>query len=228
MTDFLKMKTTVEVEMGKALKLNDLRCEVSKQFASETPQHRNHIRQTLHDQLALNSTENCIGVMDLRQPPRPLTTAVSISHCPTLGGFVFHPKSEVVQSLGFDIEISDRVTPAVAKKVLPHPSEESLRERLDRGDSVVSGIFWAAKESAIKCIGNFVADNQIGQQMDQQIYYGNLTLTDFEELKSGSEYHFVAAAIEFPTLRARGIVRRTDQWIVALATSYSLPIKLEQ
>jgi phosphopantetheinyl transferase (holo-ACP synthase) len=236
MIDCRLLGKTVEAEMANKLGLSGLQCELSKNFASQVPEHRAQIRRALEESILGQARKNrssadlpsldLASLANLSLPPRIQDFAISISHCPTLGGFVHLPKSASVQGVGFDIEIADRVSTPVAKKVLPHAPEQFLHSAIDAGDESISGCIWAAKESSIKSMGNVL--------VDRQIFYGNVALTSFA--KSSDDLSFQFRAVRTETVKSAdsdsrsesrletyGIVRKTDQWILALAISYSLP-----
>jgi len=220
MIDFNFLSKTVETEMARALDLSGLRCELSETFASKEPEHRDRIRQALKKSVSHYSTENLDSLSNLQVLPRLKQEAISVSHCPSLGGFVHLTKKPSLLGIGFDIEIADRVSVAVARKVLPHASELFLQKMVELEDPSVPACIWAAKESAIKSIGNALTD--------RQIFYGNLALTAFASANDDKCFHFRAGLPDDVDIEARGIVRKTDQWILALAICYSLPPQLEQ
>jgi phosphopantetheinyl transferase (holo-ACP synthase) len=225
MTDYRHLKKTVEAEMAQALGLSELQCELSESFASQIPEHREQIRRALQERFLTQAREprssteevshEISSLANLVLPPRLKNTAISISHCPTLGGFVHIPKSASTLGVGFDIEIADRVSAPVAKRVLPHLPEQFLHSAIDDEEKSISGCIWAAKESSIKSMGNVL--------VDRQIYYGNVALTGFVKSSDERSFQFRAINTESAGLETCGIVRKTDQWILALAICYSLP-----
>lgn len=225
MIDLRLLKETVELQMARTLGLSGLHCEISEGFASQVADHRFQIRRALKKSLSKTVNRELSALDNLLVPPRLPETAISISHCPTLGGFIHLSKSENLSSLGFeitgigfDIEISDRVSVPVAKKVLPHSSESFLHDLFESGEPSIPACVWAAKESSIKSVGNAL--------VDRQIFYGNVALTEFKKAAGDLSFLFRAAPSESRT-EAYGVVRKTDQWIFALAISYSVPEKLE-
>lgn len=220
MTDFLPLTRIVDTDMASELGLSGLHCELSETFASKEPEHRDRIRKALTQTLSGQTDEDLSSLLDLQFPPRLQSTAISISHCPTLGGFVHLPK-RALSGVGFDIEMADRVSAAVGKKILPHPSESHLHSIIEHEAVSIPACVWVAKESAIKSVGNSL--------LDRQVFYGNLALTKFIPSSDASSFQFHAALTDIdinstlPRFEARGIVRKTDQWIVGLAISYSVP-----
>ena len=67
--------------------------------------------------------------------------AVSVSHCPLLGGFVFSLNSNI--SIGLDMEIAARVSRKLVQRV------SHLEEITKAPDNA---LLWTAKEAACKCI----------------------------------------------------------------------------
>lgn len=225
MTDYRALIKTVEADLAPALGLSKLQCGLSENFASQVPEHRSNIRRALQENILSRTEEKTpstdltaaevSSLANLLHPPRLQYVAISISHCPTLGGFVHLPKSANAQGVGFDIEIADRVSAPVAKKVLPHFPEQFLYAAIDAEENSITGCIWAAKESSIKSLGNVL--------VDQNIYYGNVALTSFAKSSDDLSFHFRATSTESSSLETSGIVRKTDHWILALAISYSLP-----
>lgn len=219
--------------MAHELGLLGLQCELSEMFAAKEFEHRNRIRQALHQSVSRQSKENLDSILNLQMPPRLQSEAISISHCPSLGGFVHIAKKSDFLGIGFDIEIANRVSLPTARKILSNESEFFLHKIAENSDKSLPAFIWAAKESAIKCVGNVV--------LDRQIYYESLAITEFTSSTDESCFQFRAALtdkaiVDFGRdvshdfngrIEARGIVRKTDQWILALAISYSLPAQLE-
>ncbi len=73
------------------------------------------------------------------------SSAASISHCPGMGGFIATSRKpgETLQ-LGFDIEETDRVTAAIARRVCQQEDE------FQKAPSPAS--LWSAKEAAFKSL----------------------------------------------------------------------------
>ena len=83
----------------------------------------------------------------LLKPATPLKSslaAISISHSPFMGAFVFSNKANI--SIGLDIEIADRVSVRVIHRV---SSNKEIKQAPD------NTMLWAAKESAFKCISTY-------------------------------------------------------------------------
>jgi len=77
---------------------------------------------------------------DLSAPPKSKKFSISISHCSGLGGFTLVP---LPQSIGFDIEVADRVKDAIATRIST-PEEKA--------QAPSPALLWAAKESAYKSL----------------------------------------------------------------------------
>ena len=117
----------------------------SRDFCTESPGLHPGYRTRPYDARA----ENLIRLQNLREIPRLFGHALSISHCPDLGGFVLAPQFD--GSIGFDIEIAARITVPIAARVLPHASESFLRDQLALAyASQIATSIWTAKEAAIK------------------------------------------------------------------------------
>ncbi len=81
-------------------------------------------------------------ILNLDSPPKSLSYKISISHCPSLGGFALSKK---YASIGWDIENSSRVSKAIitriAKDAEPPPFGAAL---------------WVAQESSFKAMSPLV------------------------------------------------------------------------
>lgn len=73
-------------------------------------------------------------------PPRASHIAISLSHCPSLGGFIFSLDKNI--SLGLDIEKVERVGKTV----------ERLSDHQEVVEAPNNALLWAAKESALKSV----------------------------------------------------------------------------
>ena len=69
-------------------------------------------------------------------------STISISHCPFMGGFVFSFNTQF--SLGFDIEIADRVNGKIINRIA---QTEEIKQAPDKA------LLWTAKEASFKCLG---------------------------------------------------------------------------
>lgn len=77
---------------------------------------------------------------DLSAPPKSNIFSISVSHCSGLGGFALVP---LPHSIGFDIEVADRVKDAIATRIST-PEE--------RTEAPAPSLLWAAKEAAYKSL----------------------------------------------------------------------------
>jgi phosphopantetheinyl transferase (holo-ACP synthase) len=114
-------------------KLPKLTFELSPQFASNAPDFRSRLRAHLHNRLQQPQ------LLDLSQIPRLDHGFVSISHCPSLGGYVLSK-----DPIGFDIEETSRVEQRFVDR-MSHPNDHS-------GPSPAA--LWCAKESAFKALAD--------------------------------------------------------------------------
>ena len=70
--------------------------------------------------------------------------AISISHCPALGGFIFSFDKRL--SLGLDVELADRLTDKLLSRI---STEEELKS------APGAAFLWVAKEAGFKCACSF-------------------------------------------------------------------------
>lgn len=111
-----------------------LRLEVRPEFSSAHTNYREEIRRAIAHELGASER-----IFDLSRPLLKVgDRSVSISHCPTLGGFVHS-----LRPIGFDVEASDRVRPAAISRI-------SKPEEADGAPSFAA--LWAAKEAAFKAL----------------------------------------------------------------------------
>lgn len=125
--DFSGLIQTLKKELPK------ITVELSPVFASNAPEFRNKLRASLYQRIQEPS------LLDLTQIPRLQHGFVSISHCPTLGGYVLSK-----DPVGFDIEESSRV-------------EWRFVERMWHPDDVkgpTPAAHWCAKESIFKALAD--------------------------------------------------------------------------
>ena len=112
--------------------LPSLRLVLRPEFGSSHPGYRQNLRQ----ELALLTGEP--GSLDLASPPTLAHGFVSISHCPSLGGFVLAP-----ERVGLDIEVTSRVEQKIATRI-HHPDDEPI---------AFPSALWTAKEATYKALG---------------------------------------------------------------------------
>lgn len=108
------------------------------------------LRTLLVDQLSAKGAmaplaDELEAIMNLDVRPRVNGWALSISHCPSLGGVALTRGSF---GLGFDVEETARVSAAATARVASFSTEKSIVEHA----SPVA--FWVAKESSIKAFSN--------------------------------------------------------------------------
>lgn len=111
-----------------------LSIEMSTRFSSQSPNNRLALRQRLYE-LTAEPTH-----LDLSMPPRAEGLSLSVSHCPTLGGYVVVNAPAFV---GIDIEQVERVTPALVERV------SKIHVEVKTAPSPAH--LWTAKESSWKC-----------------------------------------------------------------------------
>lgn len=110
-----------------------LKIALRSDFASRVEGHRARIRATLHQ---LTGDES---VLNLETPPQLKDKFVCISHCRSIGGFVLSNGP-----IGFDIEETRRVSPAVA---------ERMSHQNDDKQSPSPAALWTAREAVYKSLG---------------------------------------------------------------------------
>lgn len=117
-----------------------LRLVCAPEFSSAQSEYRQHIRQTIAAEIQADA-EILANVLDLSRPLlKAGTLYVSISHCPSRGGFALSQTP-----IGFDVETPSRLRTATVLRVA-QPVE------LDGAPSL--GALWAAKEAAFKALQN--------------------------------------------------------------------------
>ncbi|MDX9731999.1 MAG: 4'-phosphopantetheinyl transferase superfamily protein [Bdellovibrionales bacterium] len=135
---------------------------LSRDFASDHPEHRKALRARLvevYTKLEAHKVDSATltRLTDLAKPPIAKGWAISISHCPLIGGLVAGPSDH---HLGFDFELTSRVRPEIAKRVAVTDVEKALLESNTPDISPITkpALFWSAKEASIKLIGNQVLE----------------------------------------------------------------------
>lgn len=210
-------------------------CHVASEFGSNANDHRHAIRSSLQQSLSSVAKENLDSLVDLKKVPRLKTYAISISHCPSLGGFVYAEKYTPQLAIGFDIELISRVTFPIAARVLPHEVERELKAVILQKETSLPAQVWAAKEAAIKCFANSFED-VTPLTSSAGVHFGNVAIKTFEPIQMSAEtrdtfldaHQFTAKFTSVPRLFAKGIVRKTDQFTAAVAMIYSAPENLEK
>ncbi len=129
------------------------------EFGSNSQDHRSKLRDALRScvHVQINTTAgnrdspkdfSCLS--DLSRPPRLEGWAISVSHCPLLGGFMAAPSDSHV---GLDFELASRVSPQIARRVAAFSGEEKVLQNIEAAKQPFA-LFWSAKEAAIKAFGN--------------------------------------------------------------------------
>lgn len=190
----------------------------SAEFGSSVPDHRLKLREALRERVRDQITattgnaaspadlapSDFLNLTDLSKPPRLSGWAISVSHCPSLGGFVAAPSNSHV---GLDFELASRVSSQIARRVAAFAGEEKILEKVTSADRPLA-LFWAAKEAAIKAFGN--RDPLLSP------HFGIVEILDIDLEQSS----FTAAHLES---RARGhIFNVTSEILGALAETASL------
>lgn len=152
------------------------------EFGSDSVGHRERLRERLYryvlqesERLGLEIRSDFRSrILDLSRPPRLAGWSLSISHCPTVGGFIALPS---VRPIGLDLEIASRISPKVIHRIASFPSEknhisdiELYRDRMRIEEAAAS--FWTAKEAAIKAFGNL--------DPESKPYFGDVEITAFD------------------------------------------------
>lgn len=115
------------------LKCPELVLNLNEDWSADHKEGRSMIREALS-----NWTQE--SHHDLSSPPRSKSYSISISHCSGLGGFACVP---LPHSIGFDVEVTDRVKDAIAARIST-PEEKSM--------APTPALLWAAKEAAFKSL----------------------------------------------------------------------------
>lgn len=140
-----------------------LRGEFSELLTSQNKEHRLHIRQSLQRQLAPLDA----GLLELARRPRLPGWSISISHCPSVGGWVALPGSNRV---GLDIEELSRIQLPIVRRI----SEKSEIQCAPRPEFI-----WCAKEAFYK-----------GLDSDQPQVISELGIGDWTQ-ESDSSYSYI-------------------------------------
>lgn len=114
-----------------------LEITLKKEWGSDQKNYRREIRAALTGKLGEDFS-------DLEKWPTSKKTAISISHCPGLGGFALLTKPGAI---GFDVEVEARVQSKVMAR-MSSPQEMSLIPS--------PAHLWVAKEAAYKSLGETV------------------------------------------------------------------------
>lgn len=100
-------------------------------------------RELLSQKKESPGNKTCLSLSKPGSSLRNPIAAISISHCPVFGGFVF--SFDKGASLGFDVEIKKRVSAKALSRI-------STKKELAAAPSPPAAL-WTAKEAAFKCAG---------------------------------------------------------------------------
>ena len=174
----------------------------SKQAASR-PAIRNALKMALASFSAPGKTSDwadspeSLKVLALSTPPRVSFASISISHCPTLGGFAFSPGRV---GIGFDLEELSRLSISAIERV---STSEEIASAPDRT------LLWSAKESAYKALA-----------ISGSALSGIITHS-WRDLGNGKGYLFSAevkvSSLE-PVKKIRGLVACRENYTLAIST----------
>lgn len=123
----------------KEIEDSDFKIITFTDWSSSHQGHRLQIRQHIAENYsAFFKRDQMAKLFDLTQIPQPENVSLSISHCASVGGYVFSH-----YNVGFDIEEKKRISPSVLKRVC---SSAELNSAPD------PAFLWSAKESAYKAL----------------------------------------------------------------------------
>ena len=168
-----------------------LQIHLHADYGSSNPSYRNLIRT----HLALLEENASADILDLNKIPTLSHHSVSISHCASLGGFavVNQPKQ-----IGFDIEVFDRVSDAVAQRI---STPEECRAAPN------SAALWVAKEATFKSL----------RSKHQPPVIADILIYDWAPLADGQSQSFRAKCRNSdPILDGRGAVYNIDRHIFGI------------
>lgn len=138
------------------VELDSFKASIDPAFGSQNEDHRPRVREALR--LAVEKATGDSpppgfdSLTDLKRRPRVDGWAMSVSHCPGLGGYILGPSK---LSVGFDLEETQRVTSPIVERVLPFELEKSWYAKSSFPSTTTwAAMIWAAKEASIKAFGN--------------------------------------------------------------------------
>lgn len=135
----LKHKHELSPSLSKDLKIH---VNIQEQFNAKEAFHRSSIRQAIANELEKTfDLARLPEILILEGPPKLDTGYVSISHCLSLGGFVYS-----MMPVGFDLEERLRVAPELVKRV----SQESELKLTPH-----ASLLWSIKEATFKSLYGF-------------------------------------------------------------------------
>lgn len=181
----LKFSTEELSEIQKILSLKKLNVQLRTSWGSFNDNYRDLIHEELRE---------------LQAKAYPFFDS-SISHCQSLGGFVFteFEQNDFLQ-IGFDIELTDRVTDKISSRISHSPNEYS--------EAPSPASYWVAKEAAFKSLkGKYqpktVGEIALGRWTSGVSQYETVRVQNFDNFESkdingvvfrkdflGISYHF--------------------------------------
>jgi phosphopantetheinyl transferase (holo-ACP synthase) len=194
------------LNLAKPLGLINSEIFLRPEWGSGSGNHRLAIRTSLAERIKSFgiSGDHLEPIMNLSKVPRSSRHALSISHCPDLGGFCLVPNSNF--KLGFDVEIVSRIKTPIVERVLPHAEESPIRSKLHtRNQDQFSALAWAAKECSIKCFGNLIHNATFS--------FANVSLLQLEQ-QPNSIFFFTAKSGDH---RVQGLVTLFQHRVFSLA-----------
>lgn len=152
---------------------------LAPEFGSANPGHRDLIRESLQRFVTdsihrsgrdVSSVEakTIAAWSNLNTRPSFAGWAISITHCPELGGFIASPNTTF---LGLDVELTTRVSLKAAERVAVFPAEKKHLRSIVAASLPVA-LFWVAKEASIKAFGNSTPDSPT--------HFGEVEIVDFD------------------------------------------------
>jgi len=161
------------------------RCLLRKQLVEQLK--KQHVSQSLQQQDSfLTGKEWCEGKSQEWEhlcvpghPPIHPLFAISISHCPVVGGYVF--SSEKNKALGFDVELVDRVRPSLIGRI------SDAWERTQVSDPA---LLWVMKEAVIKCV----------RSQNKKAFFKNIRISRWK-----TQGHFYLFCFEIPEYGVKGM-----------------------
>lgn len=134
------------IELFIRQRLGKIQLRLSEEWGSKNEDHRLQLRQNLgwhlcdKTSLTFDTDKSSISTYaDLARRPTHPNFSISISHCPSLGGFGMCPANYYI---GLDIEESNRVTSSVAARVANQ----------DEFHLAPPSHLWCAKEASFKAL----------------------------------------------------------------------------
>ncbi|MCY4513325.1 MAG: hypothetical protein OXB86_06525, partial [Bdellovibrionales bacterium] len=116
----------------------EARKELRKSLVTELETSYSSLKKTLPEDFF---GKHCENLLTPGARPDCSFAAISVSHCPVLGGFIFSFNQKI--SLGLDMEQSHRVNEQLIGRL-------SKTEELQKAPD--PSLLWAAKEAAFKCM----------------------------------------------------------------------------